>query len=270
MEAALTTQHADNPAGTGEPGALVTVEHTGGVAILRLDDPKRRNALSPAMSSALAGAVDTALAAGAGAMVLTASPPVFCSGGSLDDLISPVVPLRDSYAGFQRLADAPVPTIAAVAGAAIGAGVNLPLACDVVLATPSASFDPRFLDVGIHPGGGHLWRLAGRVGEQGAAALVLCGDRLTGEEAAAAGLAWRCVDDDDLLETALVLARRAAGRPRDLVIRTKSTLRAGRAVTSPAQAAELELAAQEWSVTRPGYTEHLIELRDRLRSRGRG
>jgi enoyl-CoA hydratase len=270
MEAAVTTQHADIPTGASDPRSLVTVEHTDGVAVLRLDDPNRRNALSPAMSTALAAAVEGALAAGAGALVLTASPPVFCSGGSLDDLISPVVPLRDSYAGYQRLADAPVPTIAAVGGAAIGAGVNLPLACDVVIASPSASFDPRFLDVGIHPGGGHLWRLAGRVGEQGAAALVLCGDRLTGEEAAATGLAWRCVDDGKLLETALILARRAAGRPRDLVIRTKSTLRASRAVTNPAEAAELELAAQEWSVTRPGYTEHLIELRDRLRSRGRG
>jgi len=54
----------------------------------------------------------------------------------------------------------------------VGAGVNPPLACDVVIATPAARFDPRFLDVGIHPGGGHLWRLAGRVGEQGAAGLL--------------------------------------------------------------------------------------------------
>src|SRR5580692_6166608 len=69
------------------------------------------------------------------------------------------------------LSAAPVPTIAAVATPAIGAGVNLPLACDIILAAPGARFDPRWLDVGIHPGGGHLYRLAERIGPQGAAAL---------------------------------------------------------------------------------------------------
>ena len=107
---------------------------------------------------------------GAGAVVLTAEPPVFCAGGSLDALLSRDVPLAASYDGFLALANAPVPTIAAIDVAAIGAGVNLPLACDVILAAPSARFDPRWLDVGIHPGGGHLWRLFQRVGTQGAAA----------------------------------------------------------------------------------------------------
>ena len=99
--------------------------------------------------------------------MLTAEPPVFCAGGSLDALLSRDVPLAACYAGFLALADAPVPTIAAVASPAIGAGVNLPLACDVILAAPGARFDPRWLDVGIHPGGGHLWRLAQRIGAAG-------------------------------------------------------------------------------------------------------
>ena len=130
-----------------------------GVGMLTLDDPDHRNALSRRMSDDLATAVDTVLDAGAGSIVLTATPPVFSAGGSLDDLDRPDIDLRGAYAGFLRVAAAPVPTIAVVAGAAIGAGVNLPLACDVVLASPDARFDPRFLDVGIHPGGGHLWRL---------------------------------------------------------------------------------------------------------------
>ena len=180
-----------------------------GVAVLTLDDADHRNALSRLMSDALADAVDGALVRDAGAIVLTAVPPVFCAGGALDDLERPDLDLRAAYAGFLRLAAAPVPTIAVVAGPAIGAGVNLPLACDVVLATPDARFDPRFLDVGIHPGGGHLWRLRERIGRQGAAALVLCGDVLTGEEAVGAGLVWRCLPNDDVLPFALGLAGRA-------------------------------------------------------------
>ncbi|CUU56868.1 enoyl-CoA hydratase [Parafrankia irregularis] len=251
---------------TGRDGTLVLVDLADdGVARLTLDDPGRRNALSLEMSTALASAVTEVLAAGARAIVLTATPPVFCSGGSLDDLLKPEVPLREMYEGFLRLAAAPVPTIAAVCGPVVGAGLNLPMACDVVLCSPSAVFDPRFLDVGIHPGGGHLWRLSRLVGVQGAAALILLGDRLTGDEAAARGLAWRCVPDGDLLDTAQALARRAAGRDAELVVRTKQSLRASVALSDATAAMELELAAQEWAVSRPGFTERVAAIRDRIR-----
>lgn len=249
---------------------LVRVTVGGGVGVLLLDDPERRNALSKPMSDALAGAVDTALAEGARALVLTAAPPVFCAGGSLDGLLDRTVPLAEMYAGMERLAAAPVPTIAAVGGPAIGAGVNLPLACDIVLASPAARFDPRFLDVGIHPGGGHLWRLAGRVGAQGAAALVLCGDALTGEEAAAKGLAWRCVPEDELESTALRLAERAAGRSAPLVRRAKQTLNESLALGRAEEAAKLELAAQQWSVERPEFAETVRAVQRRLAARRDG
>jgi enoyl-CoA hydratase len=185
----------------------------GDVAVLTLADPERRNALTLEMTDDLAASVAWALAEDVGAIVLAADPPVFCAGGSVDDLFEPRADLPDMYAGFLALATAPVLTIAAVDGATIGAGVNLPLACDVVFASPAARFDPRFLDLGLHPGGGHLWRLERRVGRQAAAALVLGGDVLDGVEAEAKGLAWRCVPSDDLLDAALVMARRAAGRP---------------------------------------------------------
>lgn len=245
---------------------LVATEIADGVAVLTINDPARRNALSHAMSVALAAAVDSAIDAAARAIVLAAKPPVFCSGGSLDDLLKPEVPLSGMYDGFLRLADAPVPTIAAVGGPAIGAGVNLPIACDVIVASTSAVFDPRFLDVGIHPGGGHLWRLTRRVGVQGAAALSLFGDRLTGLEAESRGLAWRCVPDDELLDTALNLARCAAGRDSELVRRTKQSLRASAAVNDVAAAIEIELAAQQWSVERPFFAEQVSRIRDRISS----
>ncbi|MBL7487695.1 enoyl-CoA hydratase/isomerase family protein [Frankia sp. AgB1.9] len=262
----MTSENGEAPKPEQPGRPLVATESRDGYAVLTLDDPAHRNALSLELSNALAAAVAAALADGARAIVLTACPPVFSSGGNLDDLITPKAPLREVYAGMLAVAGAPVPTIAAVDGPAIGAGVNLPLACDIVLASPRAAFDPRFLDVGIHPGGGHLWRLAHRVGPQGAAALVLCGDRLTGAEAAATGLAWRCVPSDELLARACALAARAAGRPAELVARTKETLRASLAVTSAQAAVELELEAQEWSVGRPGFADHVRALRDQLRA----
>lgn len=244
----------------------VRVDIKEGVGVVTLADPGRRNALSKQLSDALAAAVRDALDGGARALVLTAEPPVFCAGGSLDDLLAREHPLGETYAGFLALADAPVPTIAAVIGAAIGAGVNLPLACDVVIAGESARFDPRFLDVGIHPGGGHLWRLAQRVGPQGAAALVLCGDTLSGPEAVSSGLAWRCVPDGEVLGTALRLARRTASRSPELVRRTKETLRATTGYGLAAEAEVLELRAQQWSVEQPHFAETVRALREKIGS----
>jgi len=243
---------------------LVRARLHGGIGRVTLADPERRNALSKELSDDLAAAVRGLLIDGARALVLDAEPPVFCAGGSLDGLIARDYPLAASYAGVTALADAAVPTIAAVCGPAIGAGVNLPLACDVVLAGQSARFDPRFLDVGIHPGGGHLWRLAERIGEQGAAALVLCGDVLTGAEAAARGLAWRCVPDHELPALATTFAERVAGRDPELTRLAKATLRASRALTDPADAAAVELAAQQWSVEQPHFRETVSRLRARI------
>jgi enoyl-CoA hydratase/carnithine racemase len=223
------------------------------VGRIHLDDARHRNVLSRQLSDELAVAVGAVIADGAAAIVLTAEPPVFCAGGSLEGLLDRDTPLSDVYAGHLALVNAPVPTIAAVAGAAIGAGVNLPLACDVIIAAESARFDPRFLDVGIHPGGAHLWRLAQRVGAQGAAALVLLGDVLTGAQAQEHGLAWRCVPDADLDEVASTLAHRAALRSAPLMRRTKETLKATLSATSFEVAFALELDAQEWSVNQPEF-----------------
>lgn len=246
---------------------LVTTTIEDGVAVLRLNDGAHRNVLSPAMTLAIEGAVDEVLGGGARAVVLSAEPPVFCAGGSLDSLLERSVPLTEIYRGFEALARCPVPTVAAVAGPAVGAGMNLALCCDVILASPAARFDPRFLDVGIHPGGGHLWRLAARVGSQGAAAMVLMGEVLTGDEAAARGLAWRCVPDGELEPAALALARRAAGRDPALVARTKATLRASEQVLDPTEALALELEAQEWSMGRPEFEDTVRRLRASLGGR---
>jgi enoyl-CoA hydratase len=236
------------------------------IGVVLLDDPAHRNALSHAMSDALAEAVTSVHEAGARAVVLAASPPVFCAGGSVDDLLDPPRSLAEAYAGLHALVGCPVPTIAAVGGAAIGAGVSLALACDVIVVSEEARFDPRFLDVAIHPGGGHLWHLSHRVGRQGAAAMVLCGDVLVGEEAVRAGMAWRCVPHDELLSTAKGFAARAAARSSDLVVRTKDTLRRTAGLADRREAERLELEAQQWSVAQPAHRRAVRALRDRVRN----
>jgi len=243
----------------------IRLERDGNVAIVTLDDPQRRNALSLEVTTQLAAAVDeVARDESVGALVLTATLPAFCAGGSVDDLLEPRASLREMYAGFLAVAGLPIPTVAAVNGPVIGAGVNLPLACDVILASPSARFDPRFLDLGIHPGGGHLWRMQRLVGRQAAAAMVIFGEALSGEEAVRVGLAWRCVDDDELLSAAVTLARRAADRPRELVARAKAVLDASAAVDTAVDAFELEFPHQEWSMQQPAFRELLAQLRSKL------
>lgn len=157
-----------------------------------------------------------------------------------------------------------MPTVAAVDGAAVGAGITLLLCCDVVICTPASHFDLRFLDVGIHPGGGALWRLEQVVGRQGTAALTLFGETLDGGEAMRRGLVWRCVEAGDLASEARRLAQRAAARDPELVSRTKRTMAGVAAVDGPAAAIDLELEAQRWSMDRPAFQASLGGLRQRL------
>ena len=165
--------------------------------------------------------------------------------------------VRGIYDGFLRVLDCSLPTIAAVNGPAVGAGLNLALACDVRIAGESARFDARFLRIGIHPGGGHTWLLDRAVGPQVAAAMNLFGERLDGARAAEVGLAWECVDDAVLLDRALVLADRAAEAPLELATRVKATLR--RAPWQPSFEAALacELEHQVWSFGQPFFRERV-------------
>ncbi|WP_334141339.1 enoyl-CoA hydratase [Rhabdothermincola sp.] len=237
-----------------------------GVAVVTLDDPERRNALSTTLAGELVATLDALDASDeVGAVVVTGAPPAFCAGADLSELgTSREKGLRRIYEGFLRVARMTVPTIAAVNGAAVGAGMNLALACDVRLAARSARFDTRFLQLGIHPGGGHTWMLRRLVGEQAAAAIVLCGEVLDGDGAARCGLAWRCVEDGALLEEAGVLARRAAAVPRELARRTKQTLRDVAGIADHDAAVERELRPQLWSMDQPEFASRLAELTRRI------
>jgi enoyl-CoA hydratase len=253
---------------TQESLVLTSVEE--GVATITFNDPDHRNALSLAMNATLIAELDSIESRDdIGAIVVTGAPPAFSAGANLDDLASATSgpALREIYEGFLRVAHSPLPTLAAVNGAAVGAGMNFALACDVILAAESARFDTRFLQIGIHPGGGHTWRLRQITDRQTAMAMVLFGEPLTGPEAAAAGVAWRCVPDAELLGAARVMAGRAASFPRQLAVTTKQSILAGAAVTDSAGAVDLEVDPQATSMLEPEFQNRIRELQEKIRSR---
>ncbi|HEX2578366.1 MAG TPA: enoyl-CoA hydratase [Aquihabitans sp.] len=249
--------------------ASVRSEIVDGVGIVTLDAPDRRNAFVLDMCRETSDVVDELEAdPSVGALVVTGAGSAFCAGADLSHLGgSKREGLLAIYEGFLRFARSPLPTIAAVNGAAVGAGMNLALACDVRLAGASARFDTRFLDLGIHPGGGHTWLMRRAVGPQATAAMVLLGDTLTGEEAERQGLVWRCVPDDELLPLAIRLGARAAAAPRELLLRTKRTIGDMAMIHDHPSAVERELTDQVWSVGQPAFTERLAQLQAKISRR---
>jgi enoyl-CoA hydratase len=250
--------------------AEVLTDIADGVAVMTLDAPDRRNALTLPMVDEIAAALDAVEAdPTVRALVVTGTAPAFCAGADLSHLgSSQRAGLLHVYEGFLRIGRSPLPSIAAVNGAAVGAGVNLALVCDVIVAGASARFDTRFLQLGIHPGGGHTWMLQRRVGPQSAAAMVLFGRILDGPAAAEAGLAWTCVPDDELLATCREMAAVAAAAPRELVSRIRATMRDVQAIDDHDAAVERELDPQVWSINQPAFQEKLAAMRRRISSRG--
>ncbi|NIH82817.1 enoyl-CoA hydratase [Amycolatopsis viridis] len=243
---------------------IVTERH-GGVAVVTVDAPARRNSLTVALSTELARAVgeaerDTKVHA----LVVTGTPPAFCAGADLTTLGSAREEgLRAVYAGFLAVARSTLPTIAAVGGAAVGAGLNLALAADVRLAGPQAKFVPRFLELGLHPGGGFTWMLQRAAGIQRARAMTLFGQSLDAAAAEAAGLTLGTVDGghDDLLAAALELAAPAAEAPRDVVLATKSSLRQTSTMAEHSRAVDTEIEPQLKSLDSPAFADRLAAMR---------
>ncbi len=244
----------------------VAVDRNRRVATLTLDQPDRRNSLTLAMVAEIVAAVDDLEARDdVGALVVTGAGSAFCAGADLGHLgASRESGLRDIYEGFLRIGRSPLPTVAAVNGAAVGAGMNLALCCDIRLAARRARFDTRFLQLGLHPGGGHTWMLQKIVGPQTARAMVLFGEVLDGAAAERTGLVWRCVDDADLMETAAALAASAASAPTELARRTKATLATVAGLDHHADAVDVELEAQVWSLDQPDFAERLAALQTQI------
>ena len=243
--------------------SFVTIETSERVARLTLNDPDRRNAINQAMNDEIVAALDELEAdPGIGALVVTGAGRGFCAGADLDDLLAAEsTGITRIYEGFLRIAHTPLATVAAVNGAAVGAGMNMVLACDLVIAARGrARFDSRFLQIGLHPGGGHTWRLRNVTDRSTAMAMVLFAEVLSAEDAHRVGLAWDVVDGDDLLARAHELAARAAAQPKELVARTKATILGLDQVSDSAAAVEHELHPQLWSMGQPAFKDLVRRL----------
>ena len=247
---------------------LVKVENH--VALITINDPERRNAVTAEISAGLRAAVDAAEAnTDVHALIVTGAGKAFCAGADLTALGEATEDgLRTIYDGFLAVANCTLPTIAAVNGAAVGAGLNLALAADVRIAGPAAIFDPRFQKLGIHPGGGATWMLQRAVGVQAARASLLFGMRFDAEAAVRYSLALDVADDP--VAAAKELAAGPAAAPREVVLATKASMRA---TANPGSidldqhkiAVDTELKPQAASILSPEFAERLAAAKRRQR-----
>jgi enoyl-CoA hydratase len=245
---------------------LVLTDVTDGVALLTLNNPDERNTMTAPMVEAIVESMDAFEAdESVGAVVVTGAGSAFCAGANLGNLQTATrESLAKIYEGFLRIARSPLPTLAAVNGPAVGAGMNLALGCDVRIAATRARFDTRFLQIGLHPGGGHTWMQRRIVGEQGAMAAVVFGQVLDGPEAERVGLAYKCVPDDELSTAAHEFARGAASAPRELAILTKQTILDMADIDTHPDAVLREFDPQLWTVQQPWFEERIAALKARI------
>ncbi len=247
--------------------SLIILERSEGVATLTLNNPAERNTMTAELVSDIKQVMDEIEADKTiGAIIVTGAAPAFCAGANLGNLAeADGESLSRIYEGFLRIARTPLPTIAAVNGAAVGAGMNLALCCDVRIAAHRAKFDTRFLQIGLHPGGGHTWMFRNIAGPQATMAAVVFGEILDGHEAQRVGLVYKCVPDDELMATARVMAVRAASAPRELAIITKRTIQEMANVATHDEAVAKELEPQVWTTRQPWFAERLAALQNRIK-----
>jgi enoyl-CoA hydratase len=239
----------------------VRLERDGPVALITLAAPERRNAFLPAMVEELIAAceeIDADL--GVGAVVIKAEGDGFCAGAHRDSLkTAGQDPTRADnyqalgrvYRAFARVGELLPPSVAAIRGAAVGAGVNLALATDLRVMAHDARIITGFARIGLHPGGGHFALLGRLVGREGAAALGLFGAEIDGRRAAEIGLAWESLPAEQVEPRALELAKQAGADP-ELARHTARSLKlelGPPALPWPA-ALEVERAIQMWSLRR--------------------
>jgi enoyl-CoA hydratase len=235
---------------------LVDLQIGEGIAVIALNDPARRNILSQGLAEELIAAVDRAeMDASVKVVIVTGRGSAFCGGADLGDLIAAgegnTEPVQKVYDSFSRIASCTKPTIAAVNGPAVGAGMNVALACDVIIADGTARFDTRFLAISIHQGGGHAWMLARRIGPQAASALLLFGQAVSAEDARRIGLAWEVAPAGEALAAAQKFASRAAKAPLSLLRAIKDTLATTPDLPTRVEAMSVETRRQLESLRSP-------------------
>ncbi len=202
--------------------SAILYQFSDGVARITLNRPDKLNSLNEAMHGELRQAIGRVQTDGARSLILTGAGRAFCTGQDLSERVTPPgAPPPDLGLSIEThykplvlaLRTLPLPVIAAVNGAAAGAGANLALACDIVLAAQSAFFIQAFSRLGLAPDCGGSYFLPRLAGTARALGLALTAGKLPAEQAAAWGMIWQCLDDDKLMPEAEALAVRFAQGP---------------------------------------------------------
>jgi 2-(1,2-epoxy-1,2-dihydrophenyl)acetyl-CoA isomerase len=225
-------------AGDNMAEPLVLVTQSGAVQTIALNRPSALNSFTGELHAQLLAALEAAAADSAvRCVVLTGAGRAFCAGQDLSDPAvapdaTPGAAPKDLGTVIEqfyrplclRIRSMPVPVVAAVNGVAAGAGANLALSCDLVLAARSANFIQAFAKIGLVPDTGGTWLLPRLVGRAQALGLALLGDKLGAEQAQQMGLIWRCVEDAALQDEAQALAQRLATMPTKALVTTRHAL----------------------------------------------
>lgn len=216
------------------PYETILFENANGVAVITLHRPEKLNSFNVAMHLEVRDALAAVAADSAvRVLLLTGSGRGFCAGQDLSDRVATpgadAVDLGESVEKYygplvRTLRALPFPVICAVNGIAAGAGANLPLACDIVLAARSASFVEVFCKLGLLPDTGGTYFLPRLIGTARAMGLSMLGDRLGAQQAEDWGLIWKCVDDDQLQVEARAMARHFATAPTKGLASTKQAI----------------------------------------------
>ena len=206
----------------------------GGIARLTLNRPDKLNSFNTQMHGEVRHALERLPGTAARVLVLTGAGRGFCAGQDLGDrAVAPGaqgIDLGESIDKYYKplvlaLHTLPMPVIAAVNGVAAGAGANIALACDLVIAARSASFVQAFSKLGLLPDSGGTWTLPRLIGNARALGLTLLGNKLPAEQAAAWGMIWQCVGDAELGPTVDALAEGLAVAPTRGLAWTKAAIR---------------------------------------------
>jgi len=256
---------------------FITLDLDGPVAVLTLNRPDKLNSFTGAMHREVKDALDKIENSGARAMILTGAGRGFCAGQDLADPefdiaanFDAAVALEEYYNPLvKRLKSLPFPVICAVNGVAAGAGANIALACDIVLAARSASFLQAFARIGLVPDAGGTWSLARLVGEARAKGLAMLAEPLSAETAESWGLIWKVVDDHDLMAEARSLAERLASQPTRALALIKQAIHAAASNDFAAQL-ELEKDLQHQAGKTEDFREGVAAFLEKRKARFKG